>query len=92
MGLINNAVKNIKISHKLSLGFGVVLLLVVLASSLSAMRFHNIRIIYEKTNLIYNINIEVFQAKINRLKYFYTPDDATETVLSTFIKHATELT
>lgn len=37
MGLFNNAVKNIKISHKLYLGFGVVLLLVVLASSLSAM-------------------------------------------------------
>ncbi len=91
MGLFNNAVKNIKISHKLSLGFGVVLLLVVLASSLSAMRFHDIRVIYEKTNLIYNINIEVFQAKINRLKYFYTPDDATQTVLSNFIKHASEL-
>nr|MBG6241419.1 hypothetical protein [Candidatus Symbiopectobacterium sp. Dall1.0] len=92
MGLFNNAVKNIKISHKLYLGFGVVLLLVVLASSLSAMRFHDIRIIYEKTNLIYNVNIEVFQAKINRLKYFYTPDDATQTVLSNFIKHAAELT
>ncbi|MCW2473537.1 methyl-accepting chemotaxis protein [Candidatus Symbiopectobacterium sp. NZEC151] len=92
MGLFNNAVKNIKISHKLYLGFGVVLLLVVLASSLSAMRFHDIRVIYEKTNLIYNINIEVFQAKINRLKYFYTPDDATQNVLSNFIKHAAELT
>lgn len=56
------------------------------------MRFHDIRIIYEKSNLIYNINIEVFQAKINRLQYFYTPDDATQTVLSNFIKHAAELT
>ena len=73
MGLLRNTVKNIKISHKLYLGFGVVLLLVALASALSAIRFRDNRIIYEKTNLIYNINIEIFQAKINRLKYFYTP-------------------
>ncbi|MEI7187374.1 methyl-accepting chemotaxis protein [Dickeya dianthicola] len=88
----SNAIKNTKISHKLYLGFGVVLLLVVMASSLSAIRFRDIRDIYEKTNLIYNINIEVFQAKINRLKYFYTPDDSTQTVLAGFVKHAAELT
>ncbi|WP_226067968.1 methyl-accepting chemotaxis protein [Dickeya zeae] len=88
----SSAIKNTKISHKLYLGFGVVLLLVVIASTLSAMRFRDIRDIYEKTNLIYNINIEVFQAKINRLKYFYTPDDSTQTVLTGFVKHAAELT
>ncbi|MBX9445030.1 methyl-accepting chemotaxis protein [Dickeya chrysanthemi] len=88
----SSAIKNTKISHKLYLGFGVVLFLVVIASTLSAMRFRDIRDIYEKTNLIYNINIEVFQAKINRLKYFYTPDDSTQTVLTGFVKHASELT
>ncbi|GAB7267182.1 hypothetical protein DZJ_37350 [Dickeya ananatis] len=88
----SSAIKNTKISHKLYLGFGVVLLLVAIASTLSAMRFRDIRDIYEKTNLIYNINIEVFQAKINRLKYFYTPDDSTQTVLTGFVKHAAELT
>ncbi|MGM3191301.1 methyl-accepting chemotaxis protein [Dickeya dadantii subsp. dieffenbachiae] len=88
----SSTIKNTKISHKLYLGFGVVLLLVVMASSLSAIRFRDIRDIYDKTNLIYNINIEVFQAKINRLKYFYTPDDSTQTVLTGFVKHAAELT
>ncbi|WP_350313802.1 methyl-accepting chemotaxis protein [Dickeya fangzhongdai] len=88
----SSTIKNTKISHKLYLGFGVVLLLVVMASSLSAIRFRDIRDIYEKTNLIYNINIEVFQAKINRLKYFYTPDDSTQTVLTGFVKHAADLT
>ncbi|UAY98136.1 methyl-accepting chemotaxis protein [Dickeya dadantii] len=88
----SSTIKNTKISHKLYLGFGVVLLLVVMASSLSAIRFRDIRDIYDKTNLIYNINIEVFQAKINRLKYFYTPDDSTQAVLTGFVKHAAELT
>ncbi|KHN59576.1 Trg [Dickeya fangzhongdai] len=88
----SSTIKNTKISHKLYLGFGVVLLLVVMASSLSAIRFRAIRDIYEKTNLIYNINIEVFQAKINRLKYFYTPDDSTQAVLTGFVKHAADLT
>ncbi|WP_284602566.1 methyl-accepting chemotaxis protein [Dickeya dadantii] len=88
----SSKIKNTKISHKLYLGFGVVLLLVVMASSLSAIRFRDIRDIYDKTNLIYNINIEVFQAKINRLKYFYTPDDSTQAVLTGFVKHAAELT
>ena len=92
MALFGHSIKDIKISHKLYLGFGVVLLLVVLASALSAMRFRDIRIIYDKTNLIYNINIEVFQAKINRLKYFYTPDDKTQATLTNFVKQAAVLT
>ncbi|MBJ7220545.1 MULTISPECIES: methyl-accepting chemotaxis protein [unclassified Brenneria] len=85
-------IRNVKISHKLYIGFGVVLLLVIIASYLSVNRFKEIRNIYEKTNLIYNINIEVFQAKINRLKYFYTADEQSREVMSNYIKHATQFT
>ncbi|BES84645.1 methyl-accepting chemotaxis protein [Pectobacterium araliae] len=85
-------IRNLKISQKLYLGFGVILLLVIIASLLSAGRFREIRDIYEKTNLIYNINIEVFQAKINRLKYFYSYDEKSRETMAGFVKHASELT
>ena len=74
-----SGLRNISISKKLYTGFGVVLLLVAIACALSVMRFSEITRIYDKTNLIYNINIEVFQAKINRLKYFYSGDDKVRT-------------
>ncbi|MGP3591894.1 methyl-accepting chemotaxis protein [Vagococcus sp. WN89Y] len=82
---------NIKISKKLSVGFGLVLFLVAIATILSMLRFKEIRDVYEKTNLMYNINIEVFQAKINRLKYFYG-DDKSGQVMSNYVRHASELT
>ncbi|WP_342320675.1 methyl-accepting chemotaxis protein [Kosakonia sp. BYX6] len=82
---------NIKISRKLSVGFGLVLFLVAVATILSVLRFKEIRDVYEKTNLMYNINIEVFQAKINRLKYFYG-DDKSGQVMSNYVRHASELT
>ncbi|XTZ40395.1 methyl-accepting chemotaxis protein [Salmonella enterica] len=82
---------NIKISRKLSVGFGLVLFLVAIATLLSVIRFKEIRDVYEKTNLMYNINIEVFQAKINRLKYFYG-DDKSGQVMSNYVRHASELT
>ncbi|AMO49570.1 methyl-accepting chemotaxis protein [Kosakonia oryzendophytica] len=82
---------NIKISRKLSVGFGLVLFLVAIATILSMLRFKEIRDVYEKTNLMYNINIEVFQAKINRLKYFYGDDKSGE-VMSNYVRHASELT
>ncbi|MBN3261983.1 methyl-accepting chemotaxis protein [Pectobacterium brasiliense] len=85
-------IRNTKIAHKLYAGFGIILLLVIIASSLSMNRFVAIRDIYEKTNLIYNINIEVFQAKINRVKYFYTADEKTKDILSDFVKSASTLT
>ncbi|MCU5771076.1 methyl-accepting chemotaxis protein [Erwiniaceae bacterium BAC15a-03b] len=84
--------RNSRISYKLSLGFGVVLLLVALATALSVVRFNAIRHIYEKTNLVYDINIEVFQAKINRLKYLYNGDEKSGKVMSGFVTHASQLT
>ncbi|MHC3490788.1 methyl-accepting chemotaxis protein [Pectobacterium brasiliense] len=85
-------IRNTKIAHKLYAGFGIILLLVIVASSLSTKRFKDIKDIYEKTNLIYSINIEVFQAKINRVKYFYAPDEKTKDILAKFVKSATDLT
>ncbi|WES70434.1 methyl-accepting chemotaxis protein [Superficieibacter sp. HKU1] len=84
--------RNITISKKLATGFGVVLLLVAIATTLSVIRFREIRDVYEKTNLIYNINIEVFQAKINRLKYFYSSDEKSGQVMADYVNHAAELT
>ncbi|QNQ20370.1 HAMP domain-containing protein [Kosakonia sp. SMBL-WEM22] len=88
---ISQRVSNIKISRKLSVGFGVVLFLVAFATILSVLRFKEIRDVYEKTNLMYNINIEVFQAKINRLKYFYG-DEKSGQVMANYVRHASELT
>ncbi|WP_312272812.1 methyl-accepting chemotaxis protein [Pseudescherichia sp.] len=90
--LLNRRLRDITISKKLSVEFGLVLLLVAVATILSVMRFKEIRSVYEKTNLIYNINIEVFQAKINRLKYFYSGDEKSGQALANYVNHAAELT
>ena len=83
--------RNVRIAKKLSVGFGLVLLLVAIATVLSMARFKEIRDIYQKTNLIYNINIEVFQAKINRLKNFYGDDKAGD-IMARYVTHASDLT
>ncbi|EPJ5579166.1 methyl-accepting chemotaxis protein [Citrobacter koseri] len=88
--LFNQWLSNIKISRKLSAGFGGVLFLVAIATILSVLRFKEIRDVYIKTNLMYNINIEVFQAKINRLKYFYG-DEKSGQMMSDYVSHASEL-
>ena len=82
--------RNVRITRKLSIGFGLVLLLVALSTMLSVGRFQSIRGLYEKTNLVYDINIEVFQAKINRLKYLYGDEKAGK-IMSDFVTHAAEL-
>lgn len=83
--------ENTKIAHKLSLGFGLVLLLVVGSSSISVLRFKNIRDVYEQSTLIYDINIDVFQAKVNRLKLLYGDEKAGK-VMADYIAHASQLT
>lgn len=83
--------ENTKIAHKLSLGFGLVLLLVVGSGSISVLRFKNIRDVYEQSTLIYDINIDVFQAKVNRLKLLYGDEKAGK-VMANYIAHASQLT
>ena len=89
MGLVSR-LRNVRITRKLSAGFGIVLLLVALATGISVQRFTAIHDIYQKTNLIYDINIEVFQAKINRLKYLYG-DDKSGKVMADYVTHAQQL-
>lgn len=87
-----NKIKSLKVSHKLYFGFGIVLLLVVIATALSVQRFKQIRDIYQKTSLVYNINIDVFQVKVNRVKYLYSMDDSVRKTMAGFIEHAAMLT
>lgn len=86
MGLVSR-LRNVRITRKLSAGFGIVLLLVALATGLSVQRFTEIHDIYQKTNLIYDVNIDVFQAKINRLKYLYGDDKAGQ-AMADYVSHA----
>jgi len=87
-----NKIKSLKVAHKLYFGFGIVLLLVLVATALSVERFKQIRDIYQKTNLVYNINIDVFQVKVNRVKYLYSLDDSVKKVMSDYIEQAATLT
>ncbi|WNY87088.1 methyl-accepting chemotaxis protein [Leclercia adecarboxylata] len=89
---VSQRLRNIKMSRKLAAGFGLVLLLVAVSTLLSVMRFKEIRDVYQQTNLIYNINIEVFQAKINRLKFLYNGDEKSGQLMANYVKHAVELT
>ncbi|MRS89002.1 HAMP domain-containing protein [Enterobacteriaceae bacterium RIT714] len=89
---VSQRLRNIKMSRKLAAGFGLVLLLVAVSTVMSVLRFKEIRDVYQQTNLIYNINIEVFQAKINRLKYLYTGEEKAGQLLAGYVKHAAELT
>jgi len=79
-------------SRKLATGFGLVLLLVAVSTLLSVQRFKEIRDVYQQTNLIYNINIEVFQAKINRLKFLYNGDEKSGQLMANYVRHAADLT
>ncbi|PGE69930.1 hypothetical protein COM70_27310, partial [Bacillus toyonensis] len=59
--------------------------------SISVLRFKNIRDVYEQSILIYDINIDVFQAKVNRLKLLYGDEKAGK-VMADYIAHASQLT
>ncbi|ELY3455941.1 hypothetical protein SMY44_000148 [Cronobacter sakazakii] len=88
MAVLVNRLRNVRITRKLAAGFGVVLLLVALATALSVARFMAIRDANLKSNLIDDINIDVLQAKINRLNYFYTGDDNARALMSRYIDEA----
>ncbi len=88
MAVLVNRLRNVRITRKLAAGFGVVLLLVALATALSVARFMAIRDANLKSNLIDDINIDVLQAKINRLNYFYTGDDDARALMSRYVDEA----
>lgn len=88
MAVLVNRLRNVRITRKLAAGFGVVLLLVALATALSVARFMAIRDANLKSHLIDDINIDVLQAKINRLNYFYTGDDDARVLMSRYVDEA----
>ncbi|EGT4325215.1 hypothetical protein AUM89_05775 [Cronobacter sakazakii] len=88
MAVLVNRLRNVRITRKLAAGFGVVLLLVALATALSVARFMAIRDANLKSNLIDDINIDVLQAKINRLNYFYPGDDDARALMSRYVDEA----
>ncbi|NCH83024.1 methyl-accepting chemotaxis protein [Cronobacter malonaticus] len=88
MAVLVNRLRNVRITRKLAAGFGVVLLLVALATALPVARFMAIRDANLKSHLIDDINIDVLQAKINRLNYFYTGDDDARALMSRYVDEA----
>ena len=87
---LNQWLSNIKISRKLSVGFGLVLFLVAVATVLSVFRFKEVRDVYEKTSVINNINTRIFQAKIARVK-FLNGDDQAGKDLANYIRNASSM-
>lgn len=87
---LNQRLSNVRITRKLSVGFGVVLFLVAIATVLSVLRFKEIRDVYEKTSLIYNINTRIYQAKIARVK-FLNGDDQAGKDMAYLVRNASEL-
>ena len=87
---LNQRLSNIKISRKLSVGFGLVLFLVAIATVLSVLRFKEVRDVYEKTSVINNINTRIFQAKIARVK-FLNGDDQAGKDLADYIRNASAM-
>ena len=87
---LNQWLSNIKISRKLSVGFGLVLFLVAVATVLSVFRFKEVRDVYEKTSVINNINTRIFQAKIARVK-FLNGDDQAGKDLANYIRNASAM-
>ncbi|EOW6756374.1 methyl-accepting chemotaxis protein [Cronobacter malonaticus] len=88
MAVLVNRLRDVRITRKLAAGFGVVLLLVALATALPVARFMAIRDANLKSHLIDDINIDVLQAKINRLNYFYTGDDNARALMSRYVDEA----
>ncbi|EOC0874969.1 HAMP domain-containing protein [Cronobacter malonaticus] len=88
MAVLVTRLRNVRITRKLAAGFGVVLLLVALATALPVARFMAIRDANLKSHLIDDINIDVLQAKINRLNYFYTGDDDARALMSRYVDEA----
>ncbi|WP_026357765.1 methyl-accepting chemotaxis protein [Dickeya zeae] len=76
MGLANNIMNKMKVSHKLYGGFSIVLILVIIASGFAATRFFTIRDLYIKTSIMNDMNHYLDQSKIARIKYFFSFDES----------------
>ncbi|WP_420064632.1 methyl-accepting chemotaxis protein [Pectobacterium colocasium] len=90
MHFFTRIMSNLKVSHKLYGGFGIVLLLVMIASGVGAIRFFIIHDLYVKTTMLNEMNHYLDQSKMARVKYSFTFADDNIKNLSTYINQANQ--
>ncbi|MGM3172574.1 methyl-accepting chemotaxis protein [Dickeya lacustris] len=91
MSAFVNYVRNLKIAHKLYGGFGVVLLLVMLASALSSVRFFTIRDLYIKSAIMNEMGDFIDLTRIARIKFTYTLNNDNLANLNKYLEQARQL-
>ncbi|UPT56004.1 methyl-accepting chemotaxis protein [Dickeya zeae] len=91
MSVFGRYVRNLKVSHKLYGGFGIVLLLVVLASTFSSVRFFTIRDLYIKSSIMNEMGNFIDLTRIARIKFTYTLNDDNLTNLNKYLQQARQL-
>ncbi|ACT06931.1 methyl-accepting chemotaxis sensory transducer [Dickeya chrysanthemi Ech1591] len=91
MSVFGNAVRNLKISHKLYGGFGIVLLLVILASAFSSVRFFMIRDLYIKSSIMNEMGNFIDLTRIARIKFTYTLNNDNLNNLNKYLDQARQL-
>ncbi|PXW43326.1 methyl-accepting chemotaxis protein-2 (aspartate sensor receptor) [Erwinia sp. AG740] len=91
MSVFGRYVRNLKVSHKLYGGFGIVLLLVVLASTFSSARFFAIRDLYIKSSIMNEMGNFIDLTRIARIKFTYTLNDDNLTNLNKYLQQARQL-
>ncbi|ACT15186.1 MULTISPECIES: methyl-accepting chemotaxis protein [Pectobacterium] len=90
MHFFTRVMSNLKVSHKLYGGFGIVLLLVMMASGVGAVRFFIIHDLYVKTTILNEMNHYLDQSKMARVKYSFTFADDNIKNLNTYISQANQ--
>ncbi|SLM63071.1 MULTISPECIES: methyl-accepting chemotaxis protein [Dickeya] len=91
MSVFGHYVKNLKIAHKLYGGFGIVLLLVMLASVFSSVRFFTIRDLYIKSDIMNDMGDFIDLTRIARIKFTYTLSNDNLTNLNKYLDQARQL-
>ncbi|NKI74003.1 HAMP domain-containing protein [Dickeya sp. CFBP 2040] len=91
MSVFGNYLRNLKISHKLYGGFGIVLLLVILASTFSSVRFFMIRDLYSKSSIMNEMGNFIDLTRISRIKFAYTLNNENLTNLDKYLEQARRL-
>ncbi|MCI4238600.1 HAMP domain-containing protein [Dickeya dianthicola] len=91
MSVFGNYVRNLKISHKMYGGFGLVLLLVVLASAFSSVRFFMIQDLYVKSSIMNEMGNFIDLTRIARIKFTYTLNNDNLNNLNKYLEQARQL-
>ncbi|ATO33179.1 Methyl-accepting chemotaxis protein I (serin chemoreceptor protein) [Dickeya dianthicola RNS04.9] len=89
--MFGNYVRNLKISHKMYGGFGLVLLLVVLASAFSSVRFFMIQDLYVKSSIMNEMGNFIDLTRIARIKFTYTLNNDNLNNLNKYLEQARQL-